>query len=329
MKLCCYDVSVFKSNNETVNPDLERINGEAPTVDLNNHVTGVGFTLEFKQSTWRHKYFGDLRDGKAHGRGELFSSDGATTVEFIGTFYKGRWWKGKVTYSNPDHDTNVTMDVENGVFNGGEGTYKVVNISGFASYDGELSGREKPKPNGMGELKVFNDGNLVYHYEGQFRNGVEDGEGEFKVFKNGSLLYHYKGQFKGGLSYNHMIAWNGGAYTGSLRRGKKWSGKTVLDNGSIRLYKEGERVKVKVTEATAASEFFSFMHASYVVFIYTLHLRLAYRKSRGSPARQIFLLNKIAFFFNFLAGQTSPGFSVRLSYLRIAFTLMIVTIHRR
>ena len=53
MKLCCYDVSVFKSNNEIFNPDLERINGEAPTVDLNNHVTGVGFTLEFKQSTSR------------------------------------------------------------------------------------------------------------------------------------------------------------------------------------------------------------------------------------------------------------------------------------
>ena len=193
MKLCCYDVSVFKSNNETVNPDLERINGEAPTVDLNNHVTGVGFTLEFKQSTWRHKYFGDLRDGKAHGRGELFSSDGATTVEFVGTFYKGRWWKGKVTYSNPDHDTNVTVDVENGVFNGGEGTYKVVNISGFASYDGELSGREKPKPNGMGELKVFKDGILVYHYKGQFRNGVEHGKG--------------------------VIYQNGGTFTGSLRKG--------------------------------------------------------------------------------------------------------------
>jgi len=261
MKLCCYDVSVFKSINETVNPDLERINGEAPTVDLNNHVTGVGFTLEFKQSTWRHKYFGDLRDGKAHGRGELFSSDGATTVEFVGTFYKGRWWKGKVTYSN--HDTCVTVDVENGVFNGGEGTYQVVDIGTNQTV-------------GTGKLKVFNDGNLVYHYKGQFRNGVEDGMGEFTGFKNGNLLYHYKGQFKGGLSYDHMIAWNGGAYTGSLRRGKKWSGKTVLDNGSIRLYKEGERVKVKVTEATAASEFFSFMHASYVVFIYTLHLRLAF-----------------------------------------------------
>ena len=195
MKLCCYDVSVFKSNNETVNPDLERINGEAPTVDLNNHGTGVGFTLEFKQSACCHKYFGDLRDGKAHGRGEL---------------------------------------------------------------------------------KVFNDGNLVYHYKGQFRNGVEHGMGEFKLFNKGKLLYHYKGQFKGGLSYNHMIAWNGGAYTGSLRRGKKWSGKTVLDNGSIRLYKEGERIKAKVTEATAASEFFSFMHASFVVFIYTLHLRLTF-----------------------------------------------------
>ena len=187
------------------------------------------------------KYFGDLRDGKAHGRGELFSSDGATTVEFIGTFYKGRWCEGKVTYSNPDHDTNVTMDVENGVFNGGEGTYKVVNISGFASYDGELSGREKPKPNGMGELKVFKDGNLVYHYKGQFRNGVEHGKG--------------------------VIYQDGGTFTGSLRKGKKWSGKTVFDNGSIRLYEEGERVKVKVTEATAASEFFSFMHAPFVVFI--------------------------------------------------------------
>ena len=129
MKLKAYDVSVFKwSNNETVNPDLERTNGEAPTVDLNNHVTGVGFTLEFKQSTCRHKYFGDLRDGKAHGWGELFSSDGTTTVEFVGTFYKGRWWKGKVTYSN--HDTCVTVDMENGVFNGGEGTYQVVDRFG-------------------------------------------------------------------------------------------------------------------------------------------------------------------------------------------------------
>ena len=88
---------------------------------------------------------------------------------------------------------------------------------------------------------MFKDGNLVYHYKGQFRNGVEHGKG--------------------------VIYQDGGTFTGSLRKGKKWSGKTVFDNGSIRLYEEGERVKVKVTEATAASEFFSFMHAPFVVFI--------------------------------------------------------------
>ena len=44
-----------------------------------------------------------------------------------------------------------------------------------------------------------------------------------------------------------------------------------------------------------------------------MYLRLAHRKSRPSPARQIFLLTKNRFLI--LAGRTYPGFSVHLSYL--------------
>ena len=226
-------------------------------------MTGVGFTLEFKETTCRHKYFGDLRDGKAHGRGELFLSDGATTVEFVGTFYKGRWWKGKVTYSN--HDTCVTVDVENGVFNGGEGTYQVVDIGTNQTV-------------GTGKLKVFNDGNLVYHYKGQFRNGVEDGMGEFTGFKNGNLLYHYKGQFKGGLSYDHMIAWNGGAYTGSLRRGEEMEWQVARLFLAMDRFVYTKKVNVlKSMSLKPRQPVSSFLLCTRrMLCLYTLHLRLTF-----------------------------------------------------
>lgn len=167
-------------------------------------------------------YIGQWKDGLRHGKGVLKEN---------GLRIEGEWKDDKLIYGK---STGGAFSYEGPYLNDlAHGFGKTVFSSGF--YEGE---HKEGKRNGYGIYKwndedfyegEWKDDKLIYGkesrksyvYQGNFKNGVEDGLGK-TVFKNGEYTGSYKRGKRDGFG---VYKWkNGDVFEGEWKFGKKYFG---------------------------------------------------------------------------------------------------------
>lgn len=157
----------------------------------NDEFTGNGYLdrIEPDQNTqYRFRYVGDMQNGRYHGEGILFSSDGRV--------YSGIWEKGELI----------------------RGAMVVLDMTGIPEdyYRGAF---EKLEPMGQGKWR-FHDGRL---YVGEFRDGKFHGQGTFHYPSNGyNAQKRYDGKFESGEFHGQGVLTyqDGRKQTGLFEHGK-------------------------------------------------------------------------------------------------------------
>ena len=203
----------------------------------------TGQNAEIYDYGWNLRYKGALKDGRMHGNGSYYYSNGSS---YIGEFFDDKM-HGRGTLTFPNGKEYV------GGFKNGEmsGFGKIFDKDGLLLFEGEF---RQNKPQGRG-TEYFSDGRM---YVGEFLRGKKHGvgkiysdsddliyEGEFKngkIHGKGALYYENGDMFKGGFLNNKkhgngiLKKKRGGYFQGNWSYGKKsivGKGKVFLADGTM------------------------------------------------------------------------------------------------
>ena len=159
---------------------------------LNGERNGKG--KEYDDYNGKLMYEGEFIDGKRNGKGKEYNDEGK--VIFEGEFKNGDIWNGygeKGWFEGEFKNGkiyNTKPNDKNRVIKNGEGYVKLFNTNGLLLFEGEYKNGEE---NGKGKEYDRYKGKLKY--EGEYKNGEKNGKGK-EYDSRGNVIF--EGEFKNG-----------------------------------------------------------------------------------------------------------------------------------
>ena len=159
---------------------------------LNGERNGKG--KEYDDYNGKLMYEGEFIDGKRNGKGKEYNDEGK--VIFEGEFKNGDIWNGygeKGWFEGEFKNGkiyNTKPNDKNRVIKNGEGYVKLFNTNGLLLFEGEYKNGEE---NGKGKEYDCYKGKLKY--EGEYKNGEKNGKGK-EYDSRGNVIF--EGEFKNG-----------------------------------------------------------------------------------------------------------------------------------